>query len=76
MNLVIPPNKEQILFAQLQVAEGLLAYAYENTEGTIYEEDAETYTLLAEALVTVTRTLVSMHAQMVKSCQERKSVCY
>ena len=60
----------------MQVAEGLIHYYYENTDGTIFEDDGDLYNMGGELAVLVSRMLVEMHAQMVKSCQERKSVCY
>lgn len=74
--MITPPNKEQMLFSQMQVAEGLIHYYYENMDGTIFEGDGDLYNMAGELAVLVSRMLVEMHTQMVKSCQERKSVCY
>lgn len=75
MNPIKPPNKEQMLFSQLQVAEGITQYVFDNLEGTIYEDDDDAEEHLFDAMSSLSKAVIQLHYLMSQSCA-RKSACY
>lgn len=68
------PEKEQILYAQLAIAEGIISYIEDNIDGTIFKKNH--VDIIAQVLL---EGCDMMREEMVKSFKESeeiKNVCH
>jgi cobalamin-dependent methionine synthase I len=68
------PNKEQILFSQLAIAQGIIEYIEENIDDTIFKKNH--LDIIAQVLL---EGFEMMREEMLKSfneSEEIKNVCY
>lgn len=68
------PNREQILYSQLAIAQGIIEYIEENIDDTIFKKN--NLDIIAQVLL---EGFDMMREEMLKSfneTEERKSVCY
>lgn len=68
------PNKEQMLYSQLAIAQGIIESILDNIDDTIFKKN--NLDIIAQVLI---EGFDMMREEMLKSfkeSQERKSVCY
>ena len=71
---MLTPNKEQMLYAQLDIAVSLLSYIKDNLDDSIFD-DMILSSFLHDAKQLVNASSERMHSLILKT-QEPKSVCY
>lgn len=74
MNHMHKPNKEQMLYSQLAIAQGIIESIQDNIDDTIFKKN--NLDIIAQVLI---EGFDMMREEMLKSfieSQEKKSVCY